>query len=80
MASPDDPLYPTLANIPFPGPEVRVLRDGEPLAVLRDANAAFSYLAKSTTRTVSWLLLHGGYTCEAVVPIPLPRVYYRRPS
>lgn len=69
-----DADYPTLAQIPL-GLPVRITRDGEEVAVVDDANAAFGWLVMNTTGSASWALLNGGYACEALPPAA-PRVIH----
>jgi hypothetical protein len=55
--------YPTLEEIPL-GVPVEILRDGHTLTIAPDANAAFVWIARHATQSVSYSLKHGGYSCR----------------
>lgn len=64
MHTPPD-YYPTLSNIPAHTVAVRIYHDNVLLSVERGADAAFAYLARVQSSSVSYALRFGGYRCEA---------------
>lgn len=59
--------YPTLEELTEEVP-VMICRDGAPVAVVASPNAAFVFLAKRGTRSVSWMLKHDGWSCREATP------------
>jgi hypothetical protein len=61
MSQPSD-VY---ADIPSRG-KVRVYKDGEPVTeVLKDGNAAFTWLLRHQGQSVDYALRHGGYSVRS---------------
>lgn len=59
--------YPTLSEL-VDGP-VDILRDGQTIATVESPNAAFAWLSKRSSSSVSWMLKHEGYACRSAVDL-----------
>lgn len=50
--------------------KVAVTRDGTPVALCDDANAAFAWLLRHQGQSVDWATTHEGYAFETLAPWP----------
>jgi hypothetical protein len=59
--------YPSLSGI-ADGP-VNIYRDGAFIVTVDSPNDAFNWLAKNTNQSVSYALVHGGYSCLSALDV-----------